>query len=1185
VLAEPDRNDVGGRVVDDGDGRDDDVVDDDDDDDVAVIGGGDDELEDEFAAVGADVVDLLSDGDSDTLFKSPTTAPPPTNAMTGVGDEASSPLIVKDELAYEDDDDDDDDDDDGDRADAKKARVSISSSAVQKRRLSLRHDGGADSDFDDDDVCVVDDGDDEVELITTVTKPGAAAASAVAAAAAAAAAASVPPRFRINHANEHEDLMPTDAVDYVIDADVKPPISIPASISCRLREYQRVGVEFLYKRFRDNTGAILGDDMGMGKTIQTIAFLSAVLRVGDERRRINYTLIPDRSRPVALIVLPASVILQWEAEIKKWSTMRVSSFQGSDRKRAMQSIEQRRSDVLLVSYEMLRTNREEIDRIKWTCVVFDEIHRLKNGRSKLTVECGQIACTRRFGLTGTVMQNNFEELHCLINFVAPGHLGPYRMFKQWFVDPIVSGQDYSAQKQDIGKGRFASRRLNAKLQQVMLRRKKELIAAELPGKEDSVVFCQLTPIQRRMYERALAVPEVATLRRLVVKCQCGSGRLLGSCCGAAQSTALSGGSADVNWKKEVLRTINRLNNLSNHPCLLAPQLRDAADKRDRDAQFEARVFGDDAAAVRQAMATMDHTEISGKMRVLASLLRAWGDERPRSKVLLFSRSTRTLDMLGGFLHKLRIAHLRLDGSTTNKKRDQLVAQFQHPDAREWVFLVSTRAGGLGLNLTAANIVVVFDPNWNQTWDLQAQDRAYRIGQKRYTRVFRFVSSGTLEELLYVRQIYKQQFANIAQEASHERRFFDRDELFGLGHLLADVSDISRTSELIRRTMHSVPGAIAGAATSAASTASTATSAPTGADDFFRIELEQVTDGGLLANPTSSEGGAAAASTAAVAGATGVVAADPQVSAVLDEIVDENAQRELEQYERNIAVMQNDKSVLRDAGVPYIHTHDALLGNAADELELAQEAPVTQYWVDRFDKGTTEQASDGPLSGLALGSASGFALGAFSSGGGGAGAALAKPRNSTASAKARIKRKRSAKLLSITQQQAQESMRSLFGTSSTFMVAHQRTLAQQQQQQQLQHASLQQVIQRQQASDGDGGDGIVLSSGSSDHSPEKTLERNLGAYQQHFSSGFGSRPVSSAGAFTGMFPSPSMTRSYSAGSLLSLGSAPFVSANYSPPVVTLHDSPDLSQRIVPPPPQSQQQQQQRATAMVVLSDEE
>jgi SNF2 family DNA or RNA helicase len=610
--------------------------------------------------------------------------------------------------------------------------------------------------------------------------------------------ASVPPRYRVNSTLEHDSLVPDDAKPYVIDANASPPVVIPAHIACRLHKYQIEGVEFLYRRcFIEDSGAILGDDMGMGKTIQSIAFLSAVLRVGDERRATGYYMSPDSSRPVALVVLPASVILQWDAEIKKWSTLRAAAFQGSERRRALYNIQSRRADVLLISYEMLRTNRELIEDIGWTCIIFDEIHRLKNIHSKLTVECSKLNCKRRVGLTGTVMQNNFEELHGIINFVAPGLLGPYRTFKQWYVDPIVSGQEYSALKSATNNGRHASRRLHAKLQQVMLRRKKELISHELPGKEDNVVFCNLTELQRRLYERALAVPEVTLLRRLVDRCQCGSGNLFGTCCGSSQSVALGGGLV-VDWKKEVLRTISRLNNLANHPVLLSPQARDPPEKRERDAVFQAHVLGPDAVAVRTAMLDQNHALLSGKMHVLSALLRRWSADVPRNKVLLFSRSTLTLDMLGGHLARLGILYLRLDGSTTNKRRDQLVAQFQSLDSPQWVFLVSTRAGGLGLNLTAANIVVVFDPNWNHTWDLQAQDRAYRIGQQRYTRVYRFISTGTLEELLYVRQVYKQQFSSIAQEGAKERRFFNRDELFGLRQLLNPVSDVARTASMLER---------------------------------------------------------------------------------------------------------------------------------------------------------------------------------------------------------------------------------------------------------------------------------------------------------------------------------------------------------------------------------------------------
>jgi SNF2 family DNA or RNA helicase len=989
---------------------------------------------------------------------------------------------------------------------------------------------------------------------------------------------SLAPARYVNSTTDHASLVPDNAKPYVLDDSVTPPVSIPAQIAHRLRPYQREGVEFLYRRcVNENSGAILGDDMGMGKTIQSIAFLSALLRVGDERRAPGFMLAPDRSRPVALIVLPASVIMQWEAEIKKWSTLRVISYQGSERRHALHSIVTRRSDVLLMSYEMLRTNREQIEQIKWTCIIFDEIHRLKNIHSKLTIECSKLDCKARVGLTGTVMQNNFEELHGIINFVAPGHLGPYRTFKHWFVDPIVNGQDFSAEKTMTNKGRHAARRLHAKLQDVMLRRKKELISEELPGKEDNIVFCNLTDLQRRMYERALSVPEVTLLRRLVDKCACGSGKLFGTCCGVGQSGSLASGGT-VDWKKEVLRTINRLNNLANHPVLLSPQARDPADKRDRDATFEAHVLGSDAVAARNATLDGNHALLSGKMRVLSALLQRWSAEVPRNKVLIFSRSTRTLDMLGSFLTRLGILHLRLDGSTTNKRRDQLVAQFQSVESPQWVFLVSTRAGGLGLNLTAANIVVVFDPNWNHTWDLQAQDRAYRIGQTRYTRVYRFVSTSTIEELLYVRQIYKQQFSTIAQEGAKERRFFDRDDMFGMRQLLMPVTNETVTGKLLDRTQprcERLP--------SVGVSAMSAKTEPSVNETFFRIERESVTDGGLHANGGGDNGESAhGAHSQSTAAASTNAQGNAQMTAVFDEPVTEVERADLAQYERDI-------QTLHGAGVTYYHAHDKVVGVNDKEMD----GPANEAWVAEFQyatNGAGDGGGDGGGGGGLFGSAAALFAGMASPSGGGSGVGSSRGavRSQASVNKARIKRKRSAKLLLLSQKQQEESMRSLFGTSSTFMQAHQRSLQQQQQMQQ----PLQPMPQWRSppsSQDRDGAFVLDLTDGeisppsqqpsqpsqqssTSSHSPLRAPNgsTSFAAFQQHMASGPPRTSFSSTGAFTGMFPAPAramMGRSLSTGSLISLGSMTFGEAdpspspiglpapsNYSPPVVSLLDSP-------------------------------
>lgn len=176
-------------------------------------------------------------------------------------------------------------------------------------------------------------------------------------------------------------------------------------------------------------------------------------------------------------------------------------------------------------------------------------------------------------------------------------------------------------------------------------------------------------------------------------------------------------------------------------------------KFQREIEFCKLAFGDKFSEINNLLKTGQDTELCGKLNVLKTLLSTWKEKK--SKVLLFSYSTKNMDILERFLKKQRYSYSRLDGSSPMTQRQKIVDNF-NLSPNKFVFLISTKAGGLGLNLVSANVVVVFDPNWNVTHDLQAQDRAYRIGQTKRTHVYRLISAGTIEEMIYNRQIYKQQ---------------------------------------------------------------------------------------------------------------------------------------------------------------------------------------------------------------------------------------------------------------------------------------------------------------------------------------------------------------------------------------------------------------------------------------------
>lgn len=240
--------------------------------------------------------------------------------------------------------------------------------------------------------------------------------------------------------------------------------------------------------------------------------------------------------------------------------------------------------------------------------------------------------------------------------------------------------------------------------------------------------------------------------------------------------------------------------------LIKPNPRDDPDKQRRDAEFAAAVFGEDVDLVggntqNKSFLGLSNVEHCGKMRALEKLMSSWVSQS--DKILLFSYSVRMLDILEKFIIRKGYGFSRLDGSTPTGLRQSLVDDFNSSPSKQ-VFLLSTKAGGLGLNLVSANRVVIFDPNWNPAHDLQAQDRSFRFGQKRHVIVFRLLAAGSLEELVYTRQVYKQQLSNIAVSGNMEKRYFEgvqdskefQGELFGICNLFRDLSDKLFTSNII-----------------------------------------------------------------------------------------------------------------------------------------------------------------------------------------------------------------------------------------------------------------------------------------------------------------------------------------------------------------------------------------------------
>uniref|UniRef100_A0A8C9R6U9 Excision repair cross-complementation group 6-like 2 n=1 Tax=Scleropages formosus TaxID=113540 RepID=A0A8C9R6U9_SCLFO len=569
--------------------------------------------------------------------------------------------------------------------------------------------------------------------------------------------------------------------------------SIPYTINRYLRDYQREGVCFIYNNYVNSRGCILGDDMGLGKTIQVIAFLAAVLhKTGtwdDVENNVPHFLLSQRSsKPcriskVFLIVAPLSVLYNWKDELDTWGHFRIIVVHGTRKEEEFARVRRGRCEIALTTYETLRLCMDQFNSINWSAIIVDEVHRLKNPNSQITQAMKEMKCKVRIGLTGTILQNNLEELWCVMDWANPGCLGSLECFRNRFAEPIERGQRRSTTKRALALGREAVRQLSRQLIRWFLRRTKALIWSQLPKKEDRVVFCSLTDFQETVYRTVLDSEDVSLLLRSGERC-CGSGRTRSKCC-------FKNNSKGVPVKDVYFSYLAILRKVANHVALLQPRGSTSKKQEQYVNEICEKVFqkfpGFTQRCKQAAFEAMSDPVYSGKMKVLQRLLNHYVQNK--DKVLLFSISTKLLDILESYCMAAGIEYRRLDGTTKSKDRVKIVKEFNSSlDIN--ICLVSTMAGGLGLNFVGANIVVLFDPTWNPASDLQAVDRAYRIGQYRDVTVLRLISLGTVEEIIYLRQVYKQQLQSAVVGKEHARRYFEAiqgpdghsGELFGVRNL-------------------------------------------------------------------------------------------------------------------------------------------------------------------------------------------------------------------------------------------------------------------------------------------------------------------------------------------------------------------------------------------------------------------
>jgi DNA excision repair protein ERCC-6 len=529
------------------------------------------------------------------------------------------------------------------------------------------------------------------------------------------------------------------------DAEFEGGFRIPGDIYPSLFDYQKTGVQWLWELYSQQVGGIIGDEMGLGKTIQIISFLAGLHYSG------------KLTKPV-IVVCPATVMKQWVNEFHRWwPPLRVSILHTSGSGMLDVSREARYEDdlemdtfsrrrtlskghkaakrivdkvsrdghVLVTTYSGLQTYAELLIPTDWEYAVLDEGHKIRNPNTAITIYCKELRTHNRVILSGTPMQNNLTELWSLFDFVFPMRLGTLVNFRNQFEIPIKQGGYANASNLQVETAMKCAETLKDTISPYLLQRFKVDVAADLPKKSERVLFCKLTKLQRDAYEWFLASEDMKSI---------------------------------MAGKRQALYGVDILRKICNHPDLVEHK---TLSKKTNYAYGAGNK--------------------SGKMQVVKALLEIW--KRNGHKTLLFAQHRIMLDILETFVQGMEgFRYRRMDGNTSIKDRQDLVDEFnKDPDLH--VFLLTTKVGGLGVNLTGADRVIIYDPDWNPSTDVQARERAWRLGQKREVEIYRLMTAGTIEEKIYHRQIFKQFLTNKILKDPKQRQTFqlrDLHDLFTLG---------------------------------------------------------------------------------------------------------------------------------------------------------------------------------------------------------------------------------------------------------------------------------------------------------------------------------------------------------------------------------------------------------------------
>ncbi|KAJ3516827.1 hypothetical protein NMY22_g14112 [Coprinellus aureogranulatus] len=484
---------------------------------------------------------------------------------------------------------------------------------------------------------------------------------------------------------------------YAIAHRIKETVRQPSIlVGGTLKEYQIKGLQWMVSLYNNRLNGILADEMGLGKTIQTISLITFLIEV-------------KRQRGPYLVIVPLSTMTNWSGEFAKWApSVRMISYKGNPAQRRALQMELRSSNfqVLLTTYEYIIKDRPVLCKIKWLHMIIDEGHRMKNTQSKLVQTLTTYYHSRyRLILTGTPLQNNLPELWALLNFVLPKVFNSVKSFDEWFNTPFANAGTGDKIELNEEEALLIIKRLHKVLRPFLLRRLKKDVESELPDKVEKVIKVRMSALQSQLYKQMKKYKMIAD-----------------------GSENQKGKSAGI---KGLSNELMQLRKICQHPFLFES----VEDKVNPTGFIDEKLI-----------------RASGKVELLHRILPKFFATGHR--VLIFFQMTKVMDIMEDFLKMMGWKYLRLDGGTKTEERASFVQLFNQKDSEYKVFILSTRAGGLGLNLQTADTVIIFDSDWNPHADLQAQDRAHRIGQTKAVLILRFITEKSVEEAMYQRARYK-----------------------------------------------------------------------------------------------------------------------------------------------------------------------------------------------------------------------------------------------------------------------------------------------------------------------------------------------------------------------------------------------------------------------------------------------